>query len=57
MMDESVGPLPKQELVGEMHKLIFHVFAQFRDELESLFKKQGGQGSRDVASITDELAS
>src|SRR5205823_2440620 len=51
------GPLTKQELVVEMHKLIFHVLTQFRDELESLFKKQGGQGSRDVALITNELAS
>ena len=39
-----------------MHKVIFHVFAQPGDEMESLFKEQGGQGSRNVTTIPEELA-
>ena len=34
-----------------MHKPIIHVFAQPGDEMESLFKEQGGQGSGNVAAV------
>jgi hypothetical protein len=45
------GSFTEQELVREMHETIFHVFAQPSDEMESLFKEQLGQGSRNVAAI------
>src|SRR5947208_1042949 len=56
MMDESVGPFPKQELVRQMHKLVFHVFAQSGDEMESLFKEQLRQRGANVATIPEQLA-
>ncbi len=49
-------PFAQQELVGKMHKLIFHVFAQSGDQMEPLFKEQCGQGSGNVATIPEELA-
>ena len=49
-------PFAQQELVREMHELIFHVFAQAGDEMESLFKEQCGQGSGNVATVPKELA-
>ena len=45
-----------QEFIREMHEMILHVFAQARDEMESLLKKQFGQRGRDVAAIPNELA-
>jgi hypothetical protein len=41
---------------NQMHELIFHVFAQAGDGMQPLFKKQLGQGSRNVATITKQLA-
>src|SRR5512135_2137944 len=46
----------QQELVRQMHELVFHVFAQPGDELEALFKEQSSQGSRDIAAIPKQLA-
>src|SRR6266567_2471412 len=46
----------QQELIRQMHELVFHVFAQPSDELESLFKEQSSQGSRDIAAIPKQLA-
>lgn len=40
-----------QELVGKIHEMILHVFAQLGDEMESLFKEQRGQGSKEGAAI------
>jgi hypothetical protein len=37
--------------------MVLHVFAQPNDEVQSLFKEQVRQGSRDVTPISKELAS
>src|SRR5579872_3196814 len=39
-----------------MHDLVFHVFAQPRDELEPLFKEQSSQGSGNIAAVPEEFA-
>ncbi len=51
------GPFAQQQLIRQMHELVFHVFAQSRDEVESLFKEQSCEGSRDIAAIPKQLAS
>src|SRR5579875_151038 len=45
-----------QEFIRKVHQVVFHVVAQMRDEVESLLFEQGGQGSRDVPSVADQLA-
>src|SRR5512135_2895833 len=45
----------QQELVRQMHEPVFHVFAQSCDELESVFKEQVAQESRNVAAICEQL--
>lgn len=47
----------QQRFIAKVHELILHVFTQPCDELETVFKKESGQGSRDVASISNQLAS
>ena len=37
-------------------QMIFHVFTQPRHEMESLFKEELHEGSRNVAAISKELA-
>lgn len=46
----------QQQFVRKVHEMVLPVFAQFGDELESLFKEQLAQRSRDGAAITKELA-
>ena len=46
----------QQQLIRKGHEPVFHVFAQPGDELESLFKEQLRQGSRNVAAIAEQLA-
>src|SRR6266567_5053717 len=50
------GPFAQQQLVRQMHELVFHVFAQPGDELEPLLKKQLRERSGNVAAISEELA-
>ena len=45
----------EQKLVREMHQSIFHVFAKTCDELQSLFKQELSEGSRNVTAIPKEL--
>src|SRR5260370_21913685 len=40
-----------------MHQLVFHVLPQSGDELKSLLKEQLGKRSRDIAPISNHLAS
>ena len=40
-----------------MHQLVFHVLPQSGDELKSLLKEQLGKRSRDIAPISNQLAS
>jgi len=46
----------QQQLVGMVHEMVLHVFAQSGDEVESLLKKQLSQGSGNVAAISEQLA-
>jgi hypothetical protein len=48
-------PFTQQEFIRKVHELIFHVFAQPGDELESLLKEQLCEGSGNVAAIPEQL--
>ena len=50
------GAFAHQEFIGKEHEMIFHPFAQTRDEMKSLLKKQLSQRGRDIAAIPNELA-
>jgi hypothetical protein len=52
MMDAIIARLREPQLVGEMHELIFPVFAQSSDEMESLFKEELHEGSGNGAVIS-----
>jgi hypothetical protein len=56
MMDAIIARLREPQLVGEMHELIFPVFAQSSDEMESLFKEELHEGSGNGAVISKKLA-
>lgn len=45
-----------QQLIGKVHEMVLHVFAQPGDKLKSLFKEQFGQGNGNGAAIPKELA-
>src|SRR5579859_5274248 len=49
------GPFAQQELVRQRHELVFHVFAQSGDELESLFKEELRERSGNVAAISEQF--
>ncbi len=49
-------PFAQQQLIRQVHELVFHVFAQPSDELKSLFKEQLGERSGNVAAIPKQLA-
>src|SRR2546426_646829 len=51
-----IARLREPQLVRHMYELVLHVFAQPSDELESVFKEQSSQGSRDIAAIPKQLA-
>jgi hypothetical protein len=50
-------PFPQQEFIGKVHELIFPIFTQPGDELESLLKEQLCEGSGNVATIPKQLTS
>jgi hypothetical protein len=50
------GPFAYQQFIRKVHQMVLDVFAQPGDELESLFKEQMHQGSRNVATIPEQLA-
>ena len=44
-MDEGIGPFAQQQLIRQVHQMIFHVFTQPGNELESLFEEQLVRGA------------
>jgi hypothetical protein len=51
------GTFAYEKLIRKVHKMVFPVFAQASDEMQSLLKEQLGQGGRNVAAIPNQLAS
>lgn len=49
-------PFAHQEFIRKVHEVVLHVFTQPGNELESLFKEQLRERSRDVATIPEQLA-
>ena len=54
-MDEGIGPFPHQQFIRKVHEVVLHVFAQPGKELESLFKEQLREGSRNGTAIPKQL--
>ena len=49
-------PFAQKEFIRKMHEMILHVFAQSSDEMKPLFKEQLHERSRNVATVSKELA-
>jgi len=50
------GTLAEQEFVGQIHELVFHVFANFRDQVNVSVPEFGEQFRRHIALVGEQLA-